>query len=407
MIKPSSVLIPVIFKDKMGKTLVLKGKIDQSIKDFLYKNKIPRNAVVVEKNGVITSEDIPIKGDDKITMRMVRGYNLPYFRNIKTITQKAKNPIYTKSFIWFEKGGVTKKEKQFSKNGFVKYVEKSFLQTIKDEKMIQKGDGLAFGFSGGKDSLSLMLLFQRLKRFLPKFNLIAYTVADVLSENLPSFQYTKKVCKEFDVKQKIIRPKEIEKLFHLKKPVLEIAHEMTDSSLNMRAIYTLHHIMRRMIENDAQKLKINKILLGLNLEDLVAGLIGGYTTGHLMTSLPIRKIKKFTYIFPLWKLTKKEIDLYVNLTAEPYSGQEPPGPWDLVPLDRGFYYAFSDFIQDIWPGIDHYLYEGFRKIYSYYKDKIKFTTCQNCKGTILLQDSQRPKLCDVCALFKKLKVLEQ
>jgi hypothetical protein len=91
----------------------------------------------------------------------------------------------------------------------------------------------------------------------------------------------------------------------------------------------------------------------------------------------------------------------VNLTAKHYSGQEPPSVWDLVPLDRGFYYAFSDYIQDIWPGIEHHLFTGFKRLSTLYTEKMKFHKCKNCGATILLQSAEKPEYCDVCQLFKK------
>lgn len=272
---------------------------------------------------------------------------------------------------------------------------------IKEENLITRGDKIALGFSGGKDSLSLLLLFQKLKKQLPNFEIILYTVADVLTQELPSFQYTKKLSREFGLEQIIIQPNEIEKVFHLNKPVVDIAKILVQGESKGYTIFMLHHVMRRMIEHAAEEHKINKIILGLNLEDVLSGLISAYTTGYLLAPLPRRKIGDFEYIFPLWKLTKKEIHLYVNLTAKHYSSQEPPSLWDLVPLDRGFYYAFSDYIQDIWPGIEHHLFTGFKRLSTLYTEKIKFHKCKNCGATVLLQGAEEPEYCDVCQLFKK------
>lgn len=394
--------ISVKFKDKAGNIFVLRAKIGQTIKNFLYKNRIPSNAVIVKKNGLFVTEDVKISKDDEIIIEMVRGYDLPYFREIKTEIKQVESPIYTKRILWFEKGEVTQKVIQFSTAEFIDYFETIFLETIKEKKLITEGDKIALGFSGGKDSLSLLLLLHRLKTKLPNFEIVAYTVADVLTEELPSFRYAKKLCQKFDLRQRVIQPKEIEKVFHLNNPVIKIAETLIKSESKQYTIFILHHIMRRMIETTAwREFKITKIMLGLNLEDVLAGLLSAYTTGYLMAPLPIRKIGNFTYIFPLYRLTKKEIHLYVNLTATPYSGQEPPFLWDLIPLDRGFYYAFSDYIQDIWPGIEYHLFRGFEKFSNLFQEKIKFHKCKNCGASILLQIEEKPECCDICRLFKK------
>ena len=398
--------VNIKFKDKLGNVFILSGKTNQTIKDFLYENRIPSNSVVVKKNGEFVSEDAKIKEGDEVFTEMVRGYDLPYFRKMETEIDEAIDPIYTKRIIWFEEGYLKQKVKQFSKNDFIEYFEKVFLEGLDREKLINEGDKIAFGFSGGKDSLALLLLLRKFKKQLPGFEIIPYTVADVLTEELPSFQYTKKICEEFGLMQRIIQSNEIEKVFHLNKPIIEIAKTLVQGEFKRYTIFMLHHVMRRMIEIMAKEYKINKIMLGLNMEDVFSGLLSAYTTGYLLAPLPVREIGDFTYIFPLWKLAKKEIHLYVNLTAKPYSGQEPPALWDLVPLDRGFYYAFSDYIQDIWPGIDYHLFTGFRRLSQLYKEKMKFHKCKNCGGTILLQTAEKPEYCDVCQLFKKLGFLK-
>lgn len=289
--------IDVKFQDKLGNVFILRAETNQTIRDFLYKNKIPSNAVIVKRNEEFVSEDIKVKEGDEIFIEMVRGYDLPYFREIKTEIEKVENPIYTKRILWFDRGEVRLKIKQFTKKGFIEYFENVFLDGIKRENLITKGDKIALGFSGGKDSLSLLLLFQKLKKQLPNFKIILYTVADVLTEELPSFRYTKKLSREFGLEQRIIQPNEIEKVFHLNKPVIDIAKILVQGESKRYTIFMLHHVMRRMIEHAAEENKINKIILGLNLEDVLSGLISAYTTGYLLAPLPRRKIGNFDIYF--------------------------------------------------------------------------------------------------------------
>ena len=50
-------------------------------------------------------------------------------------------------------------------------------RAIQDYQMIEDGDTIAIGVSGGKDSLILALALSHLKRFYPKsFNLMGITV---------------------------------------------------------------------------------------------------------------------------------------------------------------------------------------------------------------------------------------
>jgi sulfur carrier protein ThiS len=106
--------INVKFQDKLGNIFIFRAEANQTIKDFLYRNKIPSNSVVVKRNGEFVSEDIKIKEGDEIFIEMVRGYDLPYFREIKTEIEKVENPIYTKRMLWFDRGEVRLKIKQFT-----------------------------------------------------------------------------------------------------------------------------------------------------------------------------------------------------------------------------------------------------------------------------------------------------
>ena len=50
-------------------------------------------------------------------------------------------------------------------------------KAVDDYQMIQEGDKIAVGISGGKDSLTLLYAMANLRRFYPKkFSLIAITV---------------------------------------------------------------------------------------------------------------------------------------------------------------------------------------------------------------------------------------
>ena len=70
---------------------------------------------------------------------------------------------------------------------------------IDDYHMIEEGDKIAIGISGGKDSLTLLYALHGLKRFYPKkFELIAIT----LDMGMDGFDTTplKKLCEEDDVR---------------------------------------------------------------------------------------------------------------------------------------------------------------------------------------------------------------
>lgn len=71
-------------------------------------------------------------------------------------------------------------------------------RAIDDYEMIQDGDKIAIGISGGKDSLTLLYALSGLRRFYPKkFNLIAITVD--LGYDTFDLSEIEKLCHELDV----------------------------------------------------------------------------------------------------------------------------------------------------------------------------------------------------------------
>lgn len=77
-------------------------------------------------------------------------------------------------------------------------------RAIDDYKLIEDGDKIAVGISGGKDSLTLLYALSGLRRFYPKkFELVAVTV-DLGYEG---FDLTpiQKLCKELDVPYHIVQ----------------------------------------------------------------------------------------------------------------------------------------------------------------------------------------------------------
>ena len=74
-----------------------------------------------------------------------------------------------------------------------------FRAAIEDYEMIQEGDRVAVGVSGGKDSVALLVLLARLRRFYPKpFSLTAVTL-DPSFNGEEDYTAIAELCKRLDV----------------------------------------------------------------------------------------------------------------------------------------------------------------------------------------------------------------
>lgn len=127
-------------------------------------------------------------------------------------------------------------------------------KAVDDYQMIQEGDRIAVGVSGGKDSITLALALKGLQRFYPhRFELMAFTV----SLGFPGFDVSglEALMREYDIPYSLI-PTDIGHI------VFEDRKETNPCSLCAK--------MRKGAFNDfAKQYGCNKVALGHHKEDVV------------------------------------------------------------------------------------------------------------------------------------------
>ena len=168
-------------------------------------------------------------------------------------------------------------------------------KAIEDYDMIQDGDKIAVGISGGKDSLVLLLALKNLQRFYPKkFDLCAITV----SLGFDGYDVTpiRRLCKEIDVPYHVCETM-------IGKIVFEERKEKNPCSLcaNMR---------RGAINETAKALGCNKVALGHNKDDFIeTSLLKLFYEGNFKSFLPVTYLSDtdLYVIRPLIYALEKEI----------------------------------------------------------------------------------------------------
>lgn len=165
---------------------------------------------------------------------------------------------------------------------------------INDYILINEGDKIAVGLSGGKDSLTLLHLLKAYQRFSPeKFELIAITLDTGSGSN---FQPLIDLCNEINVEYHIIKTDINEIVFNIRK-------EKNPCSLCAK--------MRRGALNDtAKQLKCNKVALGHNKNDAVETLLMSmFFEGRVSCFLPLTYLNRIdiTIIRPMLYVNEREI----------------------------------------------------------------------------------------------------
>lgn len=176
------------------------------------------------------------------------------------------------------------------------YVRKA----VDDYHMIEAGDKIAVGISGGKDSLTLLYALNGLKRFYPQpFDIHAVTV-DLGFENL-RLDEIQALCRELDVEYTIVKTDIAQVIFHDRK-------EENPCSLCAK--------MRKGALNQAIKdAGCNKVAYAHHKDDVVETmLLSLIFEGRFHTFSPVTYLDRMdlTVIRPLMYMNEVDVIGFVN-----------------------------------------------------------------------------------------------
>ncbi len=176
-------------------------------------------------------------------------------------------------------------------------------KAIQDYGMIQEGDRIAVGVSGGKDSLTLLIALRKLMDFYPvRFELKAITIAMGIGE--PDYSPVAKLCGELGVEY-IIEETYIGKI------VFEARQEKNPCSL-------CANLRRGALNNSALRNGCNKVALAHNRDDVIETLLlSTFYEGRIHSFSPVTYLdrKGITVIRPLIYAEEKDIRAFVRENA--------------------------------------------------------------------------------------------
>ncbi len=178
-------------------------------------------------------------------------------------------------------------------------------RAIDDYHMIEEGDKIAIGISGGKDSLTLLYALHGLRRFYPKkFDIHAITV-DLGFKNL-NLDKIEALCKELDVEYTIVKT-------DIAKIIFEDRKESSPCSLCAK--------MRKGALNDAMKAAgCNKIAYGHHKDDIVETMLMSLIfEGRWHTFSPVTYLDRMdlTVIRPLMYMNEVDVIGFTNKNNVP------------------------------------------------------------------------------------------
>lgn len=169
-----------------------------------------------------------------------------------------------------------------------------------DYHMIQEGDKIAVGISGGKDSLTLLYALSRLQQFLPQhFGLVAVTV-DLGFQNL-DLKRIEQFCKELNVEYVVVSTQ-------IGKIVFEERKEENPCSLCAK-------MRKGALNNAILEQNCNKIAYAHHMDDAVETMMMSFLyEGRLHTFSPVTHLDQtdLTVIRPLIYMRESEVIGFVR-----------------------------------------------------------------------------------------------
>ncbi len=178
-------------------------------------------------------------------------------------------------------------------------------RAVDDYGMIEEGDVIGIGISGGKDSLALLVALAEMRRFYPKhFEVKAITV----NMGFPDVDYSpiRELCASLGVEYRVVDT-EIAKI------IFDVRHESNPCSLCAK-------LRRGSLHAAAQEMGCNKVALGHHFDDVVETfMMNLFFEGRLGCFSPVTYLsnRKISLIRPLVYATEKEVVYFAKKRALP------------------------------------------------------------------------------------------
>lgn len=280
---------------------------------------------------------------------------------------------------------------RFCAEHFIEYFERKVKKTMLRYRMLERGERIGVAVSGGKDSLTLLRILQKLAEKL-SLELHAILIDEGISSyRAETIERARRFCEELSIPLKVLSFKE-----HFGFALDEAV------KLSPRNACTFCGVFRRKLLNDAaRELGCDRLATGHNLDDEVQAIVMNYLRGDLERLLRLgidaSCEQLVPRIKPLMEMPEKEVALYALLEGIPASFEECPY------AEQSFRTEVREMINRLEegnPGIKFSILRGYQKLLPYLKSyRVKelrrCRTCgepssgERCKACLLLEELTR------------------
>ncbi|MCD8036345.1 MAG: tRNA 2-thiocytidine biosynthesis TtcA family protein [Clostridiales bacterium] len=174
-------------------------------------------------------------------------------------------------------------------------------QAVNDYNMIEEGDRIAVGVSGGKDSLCLLIALAEMRRFFPKhYEIEAITVS--LGLEGANYSSVEKLCERLGVHYTIVET--------------QIGRIIFDERKEKNPCSLCAKMRKGALNNAADELGCNKVALGHNKDDVIETFMMSLIfEGRISCFSPVSFLerKQLSSIRPLIYVSEYETKSFIKL----------------------------------------------------------------------------------------------
>ncbi len=290
------------------------------------------------------------------------------------------------------------------KTCFVEYFEKRARATIRNFNMLDVGDKIAVGLSGGKDSSSLLYF---LKNFSEKrrTEILAMTIDVGINDEYGSstLNNAKEVCQKLGIEHHIYSFKD-EFGMTIDEIHLKICNNKNNKFGGSEGLCTYCGVLRRDIMNrKAKELGCNKMAIAHNLEDedqsFLMNIVRGDIERIIWGSGLIKDAKTVPRIKPFIKSPEDEVKLYAKINFPELNFEH------ICPYRKDAYRkTFKDILNLLngkHPGSNFQIFESNQKLRNLLLKDYKIEGVRFCK---ICGNLCSGEICKRCELLKRLNL---
>ncbi len=280
------------------------------------------------------------------------------------------------------------------KEHFLRGVERRVKQLIRKEKLLEDGDKIAVGLSGGKDSTLTLYMLNEIVKKSRKYSLSAIAVDEgIKGYRKGTIKHARKLCRELNVDLHVATFKD-----EFGKTMDQIV-----KSKDARACTYCGVLRRYLMNKTARKLGATKVAIGHNMDDEVQSIMANYIRGDMLRAVRlgakayvVKDAKFIPRIKPLREIPEKETALYCMLKGFDTSFGECPY------AHESFRWSVRDIVnglEDKYPGTKYSILRTFDRLLPKIRKEFlnkKIRKCESCG------EPTSKEVCKVCLLRRSL-----